>query len=481
MQTVIRSILGGLALGTLALGVGLAALFAAEWAGFGGNLWFVVAGACLTVTIIGVVSGMAMGGAIRGLSRELEHGDGSRLVSGPRWLRSVLRTLNEYQVRHQQGEAAWRTREQDLEIRARVADDARMQAEAVLEVMDDAVIVCNTLLEIISSNQAAGRLLGFDPATADGHSIAEIVKDHTLRRIITETLEAGVDVEPRRGELMLGDGSNMEGNACEVVSACAVDRQGRASAVVTVLHDLSREREISQMKSEFVSKASHELRTPLSSMRAYVEMLVDGEARDEDTRQEFYGIIQSETDRLARLVDNMLNISRIEAGIIEIERDVVDIHDLADRAVQTLEPHAREKHITLHTDIAPVGTMVCGDADMLQQVIVNLLSNGIKYTPEGGRVTVQVDADTLTRSVHVAVSDTGLGIAPHDAEHVFEKFFRVENYKRVAKGTGLGLNLCRHIIETVHQGQIGLESTLGMGSRFWFSVPMGQLPARVAA
>jgi len=135
----------------------------------------------------------------------------------------------------------------------------------------------------------------------------------------------------------------------------------------------------------------------------------------------------------------------------------------------------------LHTDIAPVGTMVCGDADMLQQVIVNLLSNGIKYTPEGGRVTVQVDADTLTRSVHVAVSDTGLGIAPHDAEHVFEKFFRVENYKRVAKGTGLGLNLCRHIIETVHQGQIGLESTLGMGSRFWFSVPMGQLPARVAA
>ena len=96
-------------------------------------------------------------------------------------------------------------------------------------------------------------------------------------------------------------------------------------------------------------------------------------------------------------------------------------------------------------------------------------------------MTVHVDADTLTRSVHVAVSDTGLGIAPADSEHVFEKFFRVENYKRVAKGTGLGLNLCRHIIETVHQGQIGLDSTLGMGSRFWFSVPMGQLSARVAA
>ena len=96
-------------------------------------------------------------------------------------------------------------------------------------------------------------------------------------------------------------------------------------------------------------------------------------------------------------------------------------------------------------------------------------------------MTVAVDADTLTRSVHVAVSDTGLGISPRDAEHVFEKFFRVENYKRVAKGTGLGLNLCRHIVETVHRGQIGLESTLGMGSKFWFSIPMGLEPARMAA
>ena len=235
------------------------------------------------------------------------------------------------------------------------------------------------------------------------------------------------------------------------------------------------------MKSEFVSKASHELRTPLSSMRAYVEMLVDGEAQDEETRQEFYGIIQAETDRLARLVDNMLNISRIEAGIFEVERDMVDVQELVERAVQTIEPQARSRGQALHTEIAPIGAIVEGDADMLQQVVLNLLSNAVKYTPEGGRITVSVDSDTLTRSVHVAVSDTGLGISPRDAEQVFEKFYRVENYKRVAKGTGLGLNLCRHIIERVHRGQIGLESTLGMGSRFWFSIPMSNEAARVAA
>ena len=177
----------------------------------------------------------------------------------------------------------------------------------------------------------------------------------------------------------------------------------------------------------------------------------------------------------------MLNISRIEAGIFEIDRETIDVQCLVERAVQTIEPQARSKGLSLHAEVAPVAAVVEGDADMLQQVVLNLLSNAVKYTPDGGRITVTVDADTLARSVHVAVADTGLGIAPRDAEQVFEKFYRVENYKRVAKGTGLGLNLCRHIIERIHRGQIGLESTLGMGSRFWFTIPMSNEPARVAA
>lgn len=479
MQTVIRSILGGMTLGALMLGVGLAVMYAAELLGLPANLWLVVAGAICGIVVLGCVAGVAISRAIDSLRRELSGESGSRLGFGPRWMRPVLKTLAEYQVRHQQVEAAWRTRERDLEIRSHVAESLRLQSEAVLEVMDESVIVCNTLLEVISTNQAAARLLGFDATQAVGRHVSEVVKDSMLRRLISTTLEAGHGTEHRRGELTMGEGT--DACACEVVSACAIDKNGRPTAVVTVLHDLTREREISQMKSEFVSKASHELRTPLSSMQAYVEMLVDGEAADESTRQEFYGIIQSETERLSRLVDNMLNISRIEAGIIEVDRQTVDMHDLVDRAVQTIEPQARAKNMDIHTEVAPVGTVVQGDADMLQQVIINLLSNATKYTPDGGRITVTVDADTLTRSVHVAVSDTGLGIAARDAEHVFEKFFRVENYKRVAKGTGLGLNLCRHIIETVHRGQIGLDSTLGMGSRFWFSVPMGQITARVAA
>ena len=120
----------------------------------------------------------------------------------------------------------------------------------------------------------------------------------------------------------------------------------------------------------------------------------------------------------------------------------------------------------------PVSVTVEGDEDLLYEVILNLLSNGIKYTPEGGRVTVSLDLDNLSRSVVVSVSDTGLGIPPDALPKLFEKFYRVENFKRFAKGTGLGLNLCKNIVESVHRGQIGVDSTLGMGSRFWFSIPM---------
>jgi two-component system phosphate regulon sensor histidine kinase PhoR len=210
-------------------------------------------------------------------------------------------------------------------------------------------------------------------------------------------------------------------------------------------------------------------------------MLVDGEANDEKGRQEFYRIIQNETERLGRLIDNMLNISRIEAGIVQIERENVDIKALVNRAIHTLEPQAKEKEISLHTRLAAVDLCVEGDADMLYQVVLNLVSNGVKYTPEGGRVTIGGDSDNLTRCVLVTVSDTGLGIPPDSLPKLFDKFYRVENYKRVAKGTGLGLSLCKHIVETVHHGQIGVETKLGMGSKFWFSVPMRYAGSRAAA
>ena len=472
-KTLTRSLLAAMAFGGAVAGgaIGLSVLAGPE-----AGIWTAITGGALAA---GVFSGVAVtiisrSSAIFRARLEATH-TAEAVAGAPRWLRPTARTLVGCLDRLAAREEAWRTRERDLDIRTSVAEAGKEQAEAVLKVMHEAVLVVNPFNEIVLANEAAGRLLGFDASTANGLPIGELVNDATLRRIISETLE-GAGQCTRQAELMLDDDI-----ACEVTVGCTLDGQGRAYAAVAVLHDLTREREIAQMKSEFVSKASHELRTPLSSMRAYVEMLVDGEAADDATREEFYGIIQSETDRLARLVDNMLNISRIEAGIIEVARGKVDLGSIIEQAIRTIEPQARERSQTLHLERSPVDLNVTGDQDMLQQVVVNLLSNAVKYTPEGGRISVTADSDNLARCVHIGVQDTGLGIPPADVDRIFDKFYRVENYKRVAKGTGLGLNLCRHIVETVHGGQIGLDSTLGMGSRFWFTIPMGRTEAVRAA
>lgn len=403
---------------------------------------------------------------------------------GPRWLHPITHAFTGALDAFRQREQNLLNQLRELEIRHRVSEAERKQVEAVIHSLRDAVIVTDAFNEIVMVNEMAAELLGFNIEDVIHKPIGQVIADEHLCQLISDAREHANFRERRHVEHELevraeGD-DEPSPRVFDVILSCVENHKNEVSGVVAVLHDLTRDRELSQMKSDFVSKASHELRTPLSSIRAYVEMLVDGEAEDEDSRQEFYRIIYNETDRLGRLIDNMLNISRIEAGIVQIERAEVDMKSVITRATDTLEPQAREKDITIHRKLAGIDLCVEGDEDMLYQVTLNLLSNAIKYTPEGGRITVSADSDNLTRSVLVSVSDTGLGIPPDSIPKLFEKFYRVENYKRVAKGTGLGLSLCKHIVETLHHGQIGVESKLGMGSRFWFTTPMHYAGMRAA-
>lgn len=432
----------------------------------------------VTFIVLGPV-GVAIDRSIANLRRGIEDASAANapvLSPSMKLMRPVTRAFTATMDVFRQREQALRSQLSDLEIRHRVSEAERRQIEAVLHALRDAVIVTDAFNEIVMANQAAASILGFDRKVAIHKSIDEVIADRRLCTHIRDARDTANFNDARHVEHTLSAGEGGSGHAAssvyDVTLACVENHKREVAGVVTILHDLTRERELSQMKSDFVSKASHELRTPLSSIRAYVEMLVDGEASDEKSRQEFYRIMQNETERLSRLIDNMLNISRIEAGIVQIDRENVDFKALIARAANTLEPQAREKNISLHQRLSNVDLCVEGDADMLYQVVLNLLSNSVKYTPEGGRVTLSADSDNLTRSVLVSVSDTGLGIPPDALPKLFDKFFRVENYKRVAKGTGLGLSLCKHIVETVHHGQIGVDSKLGMGSKFWFSVPM---------
>lgn len=436
-----------------------------------------ISGAFVLLTITLLPLGALFDRSLKRLREHIESAadsDQGDLCGGPRWLDPITRAFASAVDQFRHREQVLRNQHRELEIRHRVSEAERRQIEAVLHSLRDGVVVTDAFSEIVMANEAAARILGFQLDGAIHHPIHELVGDECLCQAIADVHETANFNDQRRIEhsITVTDAGVSEDRTYEMTLSCVENHKHEVGGVVTVLHDLTHEHEVAQMKSDFVSKASHELRTPLSSIRAYVEMLVDGEATDENSRQEFYHIIHNETDRLGRLIDNMLNISRLEAGIIQIDRAIVDLSPLIDRALSSIEPQAREKNISLHKKVMQVDLCAEGDEDMLFQVILNLVSNAVKYTPDGGRVSISADTDNLTRSVLVSIADTGLGIPPDAVPKLFEKFYRVENYKRVAKGTGLGLSLCKHIVETVHRGQIGVESKLGMGSKFWFAIPM---------
>jgi two-component system phosphate regulon sensor histidine kinase PhoR len=231
------------------------------------------------------------------------------------------------------------------------------------------------------------------------------------------------------------------------------------------------------MKSDFVSHVSHELKTPLASITAYCEMLADGEADDEQMRREFCSVIQSQADRLNRLIEDILNTARIESGLIRVEKKPVSLTILIEEQLQMIRSYAAEKNIEVTGQEPIVFDQVYVDRDMLSQVVVNLLSNAVKYTSAGGSVRIETEVDEISRVVRVSVSDTGVGIPEEEIEHVFDKFYRAGANKGQAKGTGLGLNLVKQIVEKVHGGRVFVSSRPGVGSTFGFELPLATAKA----
>jgi len=238
------------------------------------------------------------------------------------------------------------------------------------------------------------------------------------------------------------------------------------------LHDITREKQIQQMKNDFVSHVSHELKTPLSSITAYSEMLADGEAGDEKTLKEFCSVIQSQAQRLNRLIEDILNVSRIESGLIKVDKKPLSLTILIEEQLKMIKSAANEKNIAIVAPNPIVFDQVYADKDMVSQVVVNLLSNAVKYTPAGGSIKIKIDVDQNTNLARVSVTDTGVGIPKDEVERVFDKFYRVSANEKQAKGTGLGLNLVKQIVEKVHNGLVFVTSEVGVGSTFGFELPL---------
>jgi len=357
----------------------------------------------------------------------------------------------------------------ELEIQLKVATAERQHAEAIIYSISDAVLVTDPFDELVLANEAAAKAFDFDLA-AGRAPVHEILSDAKLIELIREMRQSnnksGRRVLEHRVQTAAGD------RTFKITLSCVADKSESPAGVVAVLHDMTREKEVAEMKNDFVSNVSHELRTPLASIKAYVEMLIDGEAEDERTQREFYEVIQNEANRLSRLIDNILNISRIESGLVKVNKQPQSLTVIMKEAMEVIAPQAKLKNITVEEHLTPVFYQTMADRDMLYQAVLNLLSNAVKYTSDGGMIAVQTLVDEAKRRVIARISDTGVGIPAKDLPFVFDKFYRAEANSHMAKGTGLGLSLVKHIVETVHRGRLFVESQVGKGSCFGFELEL---------
>jgi NtrC-family two-component system sensor histidine kinase KinB len=350
----------------------------------------------------------------------------------------------------------------------------KKRTDAIIRYMADGLLMLDRHGVVVSCNPALVTMLGMRREDILGQPATAPEADPRLRAICEPaTVKARTGVlahEVEIPQIGLG-GESLPPRRLRIFSTPVNDETGQPMGEVRVVHDVTKEREIEKMKDDFFSTISHDLRTPLFSIQGFVRLILSGEVPDEEIQREFLGIIDRQAEQLAQLVNNLLNISRLESGKLEMECVSVQLLDVLGQTASKLGGMARAKDITLETDLPAGLPPVTGDPGWLEQVVTNLVGNAIKFTPEGGRV--RIGAQQSKNEVLVEVSDTGIGI-PNDAlDRIFDKFYQVSDGRSEEyEGTGLGLHIAKQIVE-LHDGRIWAESTIGQGSTFRFTLPCG--------
>jgi two-component system phosphate regulon sensor histidine kinase PhoR len=338
------------------------------------------------------------------------------------------------------------------------ASDERRRLTAALNSGTDAVLAVNSEGRITFANQAAERLFSRTREQLLGNPFVWVMPDEPLVEALRASREEG------RRETRIVERPNRQ---FLQVTATPIIGGGEWSALV-VSHDLTDVKRLEQVRRDFVANVSHELRTPLASVKSVIETLQGGALSEEATAREFLDRADMEVDRLVLMVEELLELSRIESGEVPLAHEPVEIAGVIAQAAERLRPQADRRGIALSVELARDLPSITGDADRLERAAVNLIHNAIKFTPAGGAIHVSAAAED--GAVAVRVSDTGAGIAPEDLPRVFERFYKADR-SRGSRGSGLGLAVVKHTVEA-HGGSIRAESELGRGSTFSFSIPV---------
>jgi two-component system phosphate regulon sensor histidine kinase PhoR len=338
--------------------------------------------------------------------------------------------------------------------------DERNRSAAILGSMVEGVAVVGGDERILYCNQAFEQILELPQGSSQGKKLVEGLRQADLVTAVRQVLPGGDEVT---GEVEVG---TVRRRSFSVTAAPV--RAAEASSAVLVLHDITELRRLERVRRDFVANVSHEFKTPLTAIQGFAETLLGGALDDKANRKRFVEIIREHARRLARLTDDLLKLSRIEAGRLDLESRPVSVAGLVNGCVETARLKAESRGLTIAVELPEGLPPVRGDAVQLDEVLQNLIDNALQYTPSGGRI--DVTAYSNGHEVIFTVADTGIGIPESDLERIFERFYRVDAARsREAGGTGLGLSIARHIVDA-HGGRIWVESAVGQGSRFRFSI-----------
>lgn len=373
-------------------------------------------------------------------------------VNGPRDIEDLAQVLN--------------TMAAQLDQRIRTITAQRNEQEAILASMVEGVIAVDSDERIISINQAAARFLGARPADAQGRSVQEVFRNSQIQKFVQRALKG---IETVESDIVLDKPDEVR--YLQAVGTVLRDFRDETIGAVIVLNDVTRLRRLETMRRDFVANVSHELRTPITSIKGFIETLLNGAMKDPEDTERFLGIIARQADRLNSIIEDLLSLSRIEQdseqqGIVLKE---TELRPLLESAIQNCSSQAAKKNIRIELD-CDASLTVPLNPPLIEQAVVNLVDNAIKYSDDNTRICVA--AARTPRQVLLTVSDQGRGI---DAEHLprlFERFYRVDKARsRQMGGTGLGLAIVKHIAQA-HGGRVDVQSTVGKGSVFRIHLPL---------
>lgn len=355
---------------------------------------------------------------------------------------------------------------EEVETGQRRIEAERQRLDSVLSNMSEGVIATNRRGELDVANNMASQMLNLSRDELAGQnilSLLEIEEDYSLRDLVDRKEDITLNIEAEEEDTLLRA-------SFSVIQADS----GYISGIVCVLRDVTEEEKVEEERKEFVSNVSHELRTPLTSMRSYIEALIDGAWKDPELAPRFLDVAQSETDRMIRMIQDLLHLSRIDAGKSELQKELIDLTALFTQVLTRFDmlldsEEYRFKNYKIERNIINEAIFVDVDSDKIVQVLDNVMNNAIKYSPEGGKITCTMTLEN--NQVLITVKDEGIGIPAEDLAHIFDRFYRVDRARsRAMGGTGLGLAISREVIEQ-HDGEIWAESINRDGTTFYIALP----------